>query len=1016
MTHFCTMEAEDDEEIIDGNEDSRIIFSSGVKRDGGGDEGGEDEQFLQINRLQQHVSSEKSFNRQMVGRILVEMFRAAVNNKITLIVEEVMQLVQLVIDDNDALVRLDLVEQIPNVAIICHEAPHLFGHVVRNYLLDIVMKYLNDQDNQVRLMAQSALTMLMKRGLLDNDTIENRICPTIEKLSYMWQLGFRRDMADEHTRNANISLMCRLAPLIGSELTEKVFLPRYLDLCEDNDMMVRRICATHFGEMCIAVGKEKLYSKLIPMFIDLCGDRIWNVRKACVEVMMPVSCCLTAEHRRLLLADILAKHLIDDSKWVRISAFQILGPFISTFAKQFAEVTYNKNGELVYISKQDNHPSICYSYEGIFPMKSAFKNQISDMDEDMIANTKYRYNTKSPFYLPVMNVRHEDVKVAEEDDSVKEDDYQKTELDCSKSWREKIHQYKIKKETREAEKYNPFLYYYISPDIPLDDELTHAARQSAMNRNNVPKTAETEQNSTEENSSSCSSENPVPVVNSNNDNSNMNELLNDDSNVNVYKITFFSKNAVPYVNSNRDDSNINEQSNDDSNVNVLEMIKFFDKQKEKQDDDKQKEKQDDDKQKEKQNDECISPNPVYVDGDKRPRIRKHCLKILREKYEERKNLEKRSLEKKFYIYDEDSMSKSDESCKNLNAKHNKQEIVPQELINYYVSMANPNQAMFMGSSIDIPHYCAFSFPAVVLTLGKENWHYLKKAYQSLSSAKHWRVRRTLASSIHEIAMILGEELTATDLVPIYDGFIKDLDEVRIGVLKHFATFLKILKPVDRCQYLSRLSDFLATDNEWNWRFREELATQLLEIVSLFSPSDVAQSIAPLSFQLLVDKVAAVRTIALELITRIMCYLSNEDALVMSLIHELRETLVLDAKKWIHRQTYALVCAHLIRNNAIPEEKFSKEMLPCLISLSCDKVPNVRLAVARTIATDVIAMGVDNLGIDTMEEVERILTKMRLDVDRDVRVLAGGEEQQINILAYCSSDENNQVEQARNILF
>ena len=55
-------------------------------------------------------------------------------------------------------------------------------------------------------MAQSALTMLMKRGLLDNDTIENRICPTIEKLSYMWQLGFRRDMADEHTRNANISV------------------------------------------------------------------------------------------------------------------------------------------------------------------------------------------------------------------------------------------------------------------------------------------------------------------------------------------------------------------------------------------------------------------------------------------------------------------------------------------------------------------------------------------------------------------------------------------------------------------------------------------------------------------------------------------------------------------------------------------------------------------------------------------------------------------------------------------
>jgi len=49
----------------------------------------------------------------------------------------------------DALVRSDLVEQIPNVAIICHEAPHLFGNVLRDYLLSIIMTYLNDSDNQV---------------------------------------------------------------------------------------------------------------------------------------------------------------------------------------------------------------------------------------------------------------------------------------------------------------------------------------------------------------------------------------------------------------------------------------------------------------------------------------------------------------------------------------------------------------------------------------------------------------------------------------------------------------------------------------------------------------------------------------------------------------------------------------------------------------------------------------------------------------------------------------------------
>jgi len=49
----------------------------------------------------------------------------------------------------------------------------------------------------------------------------------------------------------------------------------------------------------------------------------------------------------------------------------------------------------------------------------------------------------------------------------------------------------------------------------------------------------------------------------------------------------------------------------------------------------------------------------------------------------------------------------------------------------------------------------------------------------------------VASSIHELAVILGEDLATEDLVPVFSGFMKDLDEVRIGVLKHLADFLKV---------------------------------------------------------------------------------------------------------------------------------------------------------------------------------------------------------------------------------
>ena len=55
------------------------------------------------------------------------------------------------------------------------------------------------------------------------------------------------------------------------------------------------------------------------------------------------------------------------------------------------------------------------------------------------------------------------------------------------------------------------------------------------------------------------------------------------------------------------------------------------------------------------------------------------------------------------------------------------------------------------------------------------------------------MRRTLAYSIHELALIVGEDITGSDLLPVFDMFLNDLDEVRIGVLKHLADFIKVVQ-------------------------------------------------------------------------------------------------------------------------------------------------------------------------------------------------------------------------------
>ena len=45
----------------------------------------------------------------------------------------------------------------------------------------------------------------------------------------------------------------------------------------------------------------------------------------------------------------------------------------------------------------------------------------------------------------------------------------------------------------------------------------------------------------------------------------------------------------------------------------------------------------------------------------------------------------------------------------------------------------------------------------------------------------FKVRRTLAFSLHEIAKILGPEITENELIPVLYHFLKDINEVKEGV-------------------------------------------------------------------------------------------------------------------------------------------------------------------------------------------------------------------------------------------
>lgn len=60
-----------------------------------------------------------------------------------------------------------------------------------------------------------------------------------------------------------------------------------------------------------------------------------------------------------------------------------------------------------------------------------------------------------------------------------------------------------------------------------------------------------------------------------------------------------------------------------------------------------------------------------------------------------------------------------------------QDVIPQPLLDEYVSMTDPARAQSVDT--DIAKHCAYSLPGVALTLGRQNWHCLKDTYETLAS-------------------------------------------------------------------------------------------------------------------------------------------------------------------------------------------------------------------------------------------------------------------------------------------
>lgn len=125
-----------------------------------------------------------------------------------------------------------------------------------------------------------------------------------------------------------------------------------------------------------------------------------------------------------------------------------------------------------------------------------------------------------------------------------------------------------------------------------------------------------------------------------------------------------------------------------------------------------------------------------------------------------------------------------------------------------------------------PLVCGFNLPAVALTLGRERWSELRELHQQLSHKPSFKVRRTLAASLGELAKIIGPEQAHNDLMPVWWASVRSEDgDIRLKALECLETFVSAIGEADRVEVLLGLEERV-----WpmlrGWREREAMVRAL----------------------------------------------------------------------------------------------------------------------------------------------------------------------------------------------
>ncbi|KAI9065105.1 ARM repeat-containing protein [Trametes sanguinea] len=242
-----------------------------------------------------------------------------------------------------------------------------------------------------------------------------------------------------------------------------------------------------------------------------------------------------------------------------------------------------------------------------------------------------------------------------------------------------------------------------------------------------------------------------------------------------------------------------------------------------------------------------------------------------------------------------------------------------------------------------PLVCAFNYPAVTLTLGKDRWHELRPLYRILAQSPAFKVRRTLAASLGEMAKIIGEEHSRADLMDVWRSSLNfEESEVRMKTLGAVQMFVRAIGLPERAEVARDLAEAFSNGKLSSWREREMAAKTLGGLVEVEGID--GEVLRRMLVSALEDRTAAVREAAVAALPAFVREWKDRQPLLDELRADIRAFALAD--QFRKRTTYVMCIQELFALDLGDIAARSEAFWSTLAQLCRDPIVDVRIRVAR----------------------------------------------------------------------